>query len=230
MSGEPRLVLLVGAPRSGTTWSGRVLGHTAGTAYVNEPDGDTEPYAFTARLGFGGPPTLTPGEDHRAYERLWAGAFAGGARPTGVTARAARYLNAKVEAGARFRAWYGDGPTPRLRLVDKENGGKADALNCAINASRFPLVCAIDADTLILPDALRRLARPFLQQPDLLGAGGTIGLANGGRIRHGVVLELAVPRSWLASFQVVEYLRAFLVGRLGWNRLEIGRASCRERV
>lgn len=110
-------VLLLGVPRSGTTWSGRVLGHTAGTAYVNEPDGDTEPYAFTARLGFGGPPTLEPGAEHRAYERLWAGAFAGGARPSAVTARAARYLNAKVEPGARFRAWYGDGLTPRLRVV-----------------------------------------------------------------------------------------------------------------
>ncbi|MFM8973518.1 MAG: hypothetical protein ACKOOG_12975 [Actinomycetota bacterium] len=110
-------VLLLGVPRSGTTWSGRVLGHTEGAAYVNEPDGDTEPYAFTARLGFGGPPTLAPGDEHAASERLWAGAFAGGGRPTALTARAARYLDAKVEPAARFRAWYGDGTTARLRLV-----------------------------------------------------------------------------------------------------------------
>jgi len=108
---------------------------------------------------------------------------------------------------------------PRLRVIDKHNGGKADALNCAINAGRHPLVCAIDADTLILPDALRRLARPFQLRPDLIAVGGTIGLANGCRIRRGVVLELGAPRGWLARFQVVEYLRAFLIGRLGWNLL-----------
>ncbi len=110
-------VLLLGVPRSGTTWSGRVLGHTAGTAYVNEPDGDTEPYALTARLGFGGPPALRPGEPHMAYERLWAGAFAGGARPRAWTARAARYLDAGADPGTRFRAWYGDGLSARLRIV-----------------------------------------------------------------------------------------------------------------
>jgi cellulose synthase/poly-beta-1,6-N-acetylglucosamine synthase-like glycosyltransferase len=108
---------------------------------------------------------------------------------------------------------------PRLRVLDKHNGGKADALNCAINASRSPLICAIDADTLILPDALHRLARPFHAHPELLAVGGTIGLANGARVRRGVVLELGAPRGWLARFQVVEYLRAFLIGRLGWNLL-----------
>jgi hypothetical protein len=110
-------VLILGAPRSGTTWSGRVLGHTAGAAYVNEPDGDTEAYAFPARLGFGGPPELAPGEEHAAYDRLWTGAFAGGGRPMRPTARVARWLNAGVEPGQRFRAWYGDPLTVRQRLV-----------------------------------------------------------------------------------------------------------------
>lgn len=94
-----------------------MLGHTAGTSYVNEPDGDTEPYAFTARLGFGGPPTLEPGQRHLAYERLWEGAFAGGGRPRALTARAARVLDARAAPHDRFRAWYGEGLTPRLRLV-----------------------------------------------------------------------------------------------------------------
>ncbi|MFM8972896.1 MAG: hypothetical protein ACKOOG_09715 [Actinomycetota bacterium] len=110
-------VLLLGVPRSGTTWCGRVLGHTAGAAYVNAPDGDTEPYAFTARLGFGGPPHLDPDDDHAAYVRLWIGAFAGGGRPRTPTARAARYLDAGATPADRFRAWYGGGTTARLRLV-----------------------------------------------------------------------------------------------------------------
>lgn len=118
-----------------------------------------------------------------------------------------------------IRATYRSAIYKRLIVIDKENGGKADALNCAINASRFPLVCAIDADTLILPDALLRLVRPFLTDVDVVAVGGTICLANGCKIERGTVVEMGLPTSWLARFQVVEYLRAFLVGRLGWDRM-----------
>lgn len=118
-----------------------------------------------------------------------------------------------------IRATYRSAIYKRLIVIDKENGGKADALNCAINASRFPLVCAIDADTLILPDALLRLVRPFLSDVEVVAVGGTICLANGCKIEKGTVVEMGLPTSWIARFQVVEYLRAFLVGRLGWDRM-----------
>ena len=118
-----------------------------------------------------------------------------------------------------IRATYRSAIYKRLIVIDKDNGGKADALNCAINASRFPLVCAIDADTLILPDALLRLVRPFLTDVDVVAVGGTICLANGCKIEKGTVVEMGLPKSWIARFQVVEYLRAFLVGRLGWDRM-----------
>lgn len=118
-----------------------------------------------------------------------------------------------------IRATYRSALYKRLIVIDKDNGGKADALNCAINASRYPLVCAIDADTLILPDALLRLVRPFLTDVDVVAVGGTICLANGCKIEKGTVVEMGLPKSWLARFQVVEYLRAFLVGRLGWDRM-----------
>jgi cellulose synthase/poly-beta-1,6-N-acetylglucosamine synthase-like glycosyltransferase len=108
---------------------------------------------------------------------------------------------------------------PGLVVVDKVNGGKADALNAALNVARGELVCAIDADTLIEPDALQRMVRPFLSRDDVMAAGGTIRVANGCRIRGGRVTEVGAPRSALAGFQVIEYLRAFLFGRLGWNRL-----------
>lgn len=117
------------------------------------------------------------------------------------------------------RATYRSAVNRRLIVVDKENGGKADALNCAINAARYPLVCAIDADTVIVPDALLRLVRPFLSDLDVVGAGGSIVAANGCVIEDGNVTEVGLPHSWLARFQVVEYLRAFLVGRLGWDGL-----------
>jgi cellulose synthase/poly-beta-1,6-N-acetylglucosamine synthase-like glycosyltransferase len=108
---------------------------------------------------------------------------------------------------------------PRLLVVDKRNGGKADALNAALNMAQGELVCAIDADTVIEADALLRLARPFLTDTRVLAAGGTIRLANGSTVSGGRVMDARAPRTLLAGVQAVEYLRAFLFGRLGWNRL-----------
>jgi len=117
------------------------------------------------------------------------------------------------------RAVYRSRTRTRLLVVDKENGGKADSLNAAINASRFPLVIAVDADTLIEPDALLRLTRPFLLGARIAAVGGTVRVANGCTVRDGRVTDARVPRRFLPGIQVVEYLRAFLFGRLGWNRL-----------
>jgi len=108
---------------------------------------------------------------------------------------------------------------PNLVVVDKQNGGKADALNAGLNAASGALVCALDADTLIEPDALQRMIRPFIARDDTLAAGGAIRVANGSTIRDGRVTSTKVPRRPLGGIQVVEYLRAFLFGRLGWNRL-----------
>lgn len=118
-----------------------------------------------------------------------------------------------------IREMYRSQATPRLLVVDKENGGKADALNVGLNVATGDLVCAIDADTLIAPDALLRLIGAFIAEPGVLAAGGTIRLANGATVRSGRVVDLRAPTELLAGLQVVEYLRAFLFGRLGWNRL-----------
>ena len=108
----------------------------------------------------------------------------------------------------------------KLLVIDKENGGgKADALNAALNAARFPYVLAVDADTLVEPDALLRLARPFLLGKPVAAVGGTVRVANACTIAHGRVVEARVDKRFLPSIQVLEYLRAFLFGRLGWNRL-----------
>jgi YaiO family outer membrane protein len=118
-----------------------------------------------------------------------------------------------------LRALYRSRSRSRLLVLDKENGGKADSLNAAINASRFPLVIAVDADTLIEPDALLRLTRPFLLGREIAAVGGTVRVANNCTVTDGRVTDARVPRKWLPGIQVVEYLRAFLFGRLGWNRL-----------
>src|SRR5512143_2863837 len=120
---------------------------------------------------------------------------------------------------APVRAYYRSRTHAALLVVDKENGGKGDALNVGLNSARSPLVVPVDADTLVAPDALLRLVRPILLGEHVAGAGGTIRVANGCRIEHGRVVEARVPRRFLAGVQVPEYLRAFLFGRLGWNRL-----------
>jgi cellulose synthase/poly-beta-1,6-N-acetylglucosamine synthase-like glycosyltransferase len=109
---------------------------------------------------------------------------------------------------------------PRLLVVEKVNGGKADALNCGINLADEELVCAIDADAILDADALLLSCRPFVEQPDeVIGTGGIVRIANGCRIEHGHVAEVSLPSSRLAAIQVVEYLRAFLTARAGWSRV-----------
>ncbi|MFL5524624.1 MAG: glycosyltransferase [Gemmatimonadaceae bacterium] len=117
------------------------------------------------------------------------------------------------------RSLYRSSTYPSLVVVDKENGGKADALNVGLSFARGELVCAMDADTLIEADGLQRMVRPFLYATDVVATGGTIRVVNGSEVRLGRVAKAAVPTHMLAGVQVVEYLRAFLFGRLGWNRL-----------
>lgn len=117
----------------------------------------------------------------------------------------------------RVRQIYKSRTEPRLIFVDKENGRKADALNCGVNVARYPLFCGIDADTLILPDALLKIVLPFMEDPTTVASGGTIRVANGCDVRAGQVTRVGMPESAVATFQIVEYLRAFLFGRVGWN-------------
>ena len=105
-------------------------------------------------------------------------------------------------------------------LIDKANGGKSDALNAGINASRSPLFCSIDADTMVAKDSFLRLVEPFLYNPnEVVAAGGTVRLANGCRLEGDEIQFEELPESWLARFQIIEYLRAFLFGRMGLNRV-----------
>ena len=117
------------------------------------------------------------------------------------------------------RAYYRSRTWSKLLVVDKQNGGKADSLNVALDAARFPYVLACDADTLIEPDALLRLARPFLFDQKIAAVGGTIRVVNSCAVEDGRVTDARVDGRWLSGIQTVEYLRAFLFGRLGWNLL-----------
>jgi len=120
---------------------------------------------------------------------------------------------------ARIRGLYRSRDYPELLVIDKDNGGKADALNAALNCASGDLVCVIDADTIIETDALLRMVGPFLNRDDIVAAGGTVGVVNGCEVNHGRVVSVAAPRRFLVGSQAIEYMRAFLFGRLGWNRL-----------
>jgi cellulose synthase/poly-beta-1,6-N-acetylglucosamine synthase-like glycosyltransferase len=107
----------------------------------------------------------------------------------------------------------------KLRVIDKENGGKADALNAGLNAARYPIFCGVDADSILQRDALQRVIRPFLEDPTTVAAGGTVRIANGCTVSRGFVERIGLPHSALGLMQIIEYLRAFLFGRLGWAPL-----------
>ena len=108
---------------------------------------------------------------------------------------------------------------PELFIIDKENGGKGDALNAGVNISGYPLVCNIDADSLIDSQALLSIVAPFVNDWRVVAAGGTIRIANSSKIQDGKVKEVRLSKKYLVRMQVIEYLRAFLFGRVGWAGL-----------
>jgi cellulose synthase/poly-beta-1,6-N-acetylglucosamine synthase-like glycosyltransferase len=118
------------------------------------------------------------------------------------------------------RATYVSRSHPNLWVLDKENGGKSDALNAGINASAHAYVCAVDADAVLENEALLLMIKPVVDDPQQVAAvGGIIRIANGCRIESGRVVDFGLPRSHVARFQVVEYFRAFLIGRLAFDSI-----------
>ena len=115
---------------------------------------------------------------------------------------------------------YRSGEHENLFVIDKENGGKADALNAGINLSRADLFCAIDADSILEKNALMRLVEDHMTRgSDVIALGGIVRIANGCEIKDGEVIKVRTPKKILPGLQVVEYIRAFLCGRSGFNLL-----------
>lgn len=110
-------------------------------------------------------------------------------------------------------------PSERIIVVNKKNGGKADALNAGVCAASYPLVCCIDADIILEEDALLRVARPMIESMEVAAVGGIVRVANGCEVESGRVVEVKTPSKALPTFQIVEYLRAFLASRTGWSVL-----------
>lgn len=110
----------------------------------------------------------------------------------------------------------------KLVVIDKENGGKADALNVGLNVAQHPYVVCIDVDCILDKDSLLKLAKPFLEGHGkrVIATGGVVRIANQCVIRDGRLVEVNIPDKLLPRIQVLEYLRAFLLGRMAWGHLD----------
>ncbi len=110
-------------------------------------------------------------------------------------------------------------PIP-LTVVDKENGGRADALNVAINAARYPYVMATDADVIIDPSALIHAMRLVAEDRErTLVVGGNIRPINGCTVSRRNVVDAAMPASMIERYQLLEYVRAFVASRPAWSTM-----------
>ena len=109
-----------------------------------------------------------------------------------------------------------------LTVIDKFNGGKADALNAGINIAKGDYFISIDVDSIIDPQALKKMIKPFFEETDkkVIAVGGVIQIANSCVIENGQLVEVNVPDKFLPRCQVIEYSRSFLMGRLAWSRLD----------
>ncbi len=119
---------------------------------------------------------------------------------------------------ARVRGFYRSETDPRLLVLDKDAGGsKADAVNAGLNAATSPYVCIVDSDSILERDALLRIMVPVMADPGrVVGVGGIIRVLNGSELKGGQIQRVRLPRKGIEIVQVIEYLRAFLIGREAW--------------
>ncbi len=134
---------------------------------------------------------------------------------------AERFPRLLIETG-RVHGYYESAEHPGLLVIDKENGGKADALNAGINAARFRYVCGVDADAIFFPDALLRGMRLVLSDPGrILGVTCHLAIAERpGRTAAAPAGSRPVERRPLLAYQHLDYLRAFFNNRIAWSRLD----------
>ena len=110
----------------------------------------------------------------------------------------------------------------KLTVIDKVNGGKADALNAGINVSKYDLFAAIDVDCILEYESLLKMVKPFMEQSEndkVIAVGGVVRIVNSCEVREGKIIQVNLPKNIIPRVQVLEYIRAFLLGRMAWSRL-----------
>jgi cellulose synthase/poly-beta-1,6-N-acetylglucosamine synthase-like glycosyltransferase len=121
-------------------------------------------------------------------------------------------------ATAQVLGLYRSAEHPRLLVLDKKSAGcKADAINAGINAATSPYVCVVDADSILEKDSLARIMTGVISDPQrVVAVGGIVRILNGSKLQGAELKEVMLPRNHIEMLQVIEYLRAFLVGREAW--------------
>lgn len=134
--------------------------------------------------------------------------------------RPVRVVYIQQVMSATVRGLYRSDLDPRLLVIDKEPAGsKADAVNAGLNAASSPYLCVVDADSVLERDALLRIMTPVLADPKrVVSVGGIVRVLNGSEVEAGRVRRVRLPKRSIEAIQVVEYLRAFLIGREAWAR------------
>ena len=109
----------------------------------------------------------------------------------------------------------------KLVVVDKVNGGKADALNVGINIASYNYLVCIDVDCVLEQDALLKMVKPFMEQTTerVIASGGVVRIANSCIVEDGRLVKVKLPDDYLPRVQSLEYIRAFILGRMAWSRL-----------
>lgn len=120
---------------------------------------------------------------------------------------------------AHVKAIYASTVYPGLRLVDKYNGGRADALNAGLNCARYPLFCNMDTAFILQRDSLRKMGRVFRNGGEIVAACASVGIANGSILQGGFMGSIGLPRAWPALFQLIEHLRSTRFAPMCWSRL-----------
>ena len=101
-----------------------------------------------------------------------------------------------------------------LTLIRKSNGGKSDALNMGINASRNPYFICMDADSFLQKDSLEKIIQPILEDERVVSVGGMILISQCVQIEDGMAVSYKLPNNLLVCMQAVEYDRTFLGSRI----------------
>ena len=130
----------------------------------------------------------------------------------------------------------------KLMVIDKVNGkSKADASNAGINLSSYDYFLCTDVDCILEKDTLIKLIKPFMDEETtkikevgepceecgfqhikedfkrVIATGATLRMVNSCDVDGGLITRVRPPKRFLPRFQEMEYIRAFVLGKMGWD-------------
>lgn len=130
-------------------------------------------------------------------------------------------MKVSIDTKKVLMVYSGEYKNRQITLIDKENGGKADALNVGINYSKYPIFIAVDADSMLDKNSVKNIISPFMKNKNTVAVGGNVKLSNFITIRNGNVTAITKPKKTIVAFQIIEYIRSFLINRMTWDNLNM---------